>query len=149
MNNQQYPNVMDYGGYPQQQMPQQPCYNQQEQMVPIQPMPQQPILPQQPLIPTQPSLPNEQSYIENILRMNKGKEATVYMTFENAQWGSKIFKGIIEAAGKDHIILSDPKTGMRYLLLSIYLNYITFNEEINYHYPYPTSQFAKRDNIEK
>ena len=92
-----------------------------------------------PLIPIQPQLPLiEQSYIENILRLNLGKLATIYMNFENSQWGSKIFKGILEAAGKDHIILSDPVTGMRYLLLSIYLNYVTFDEEIEYEYPFGT-----------
>lgn len=78
----------------------------------------------------------EQSYIENILRLNRGKLATVYMNFENSQWGSKVFQGIIEAAGKDHIIISDPNTGMRYLLLMIYLNYVTFDEPINYEYPF-------------
>ena len=78
----------------------------------------------------------EQSYIENILRLNLGKPATIYMNFENSQWGSKVFKGILEAAGKDHIIISDPVTGMRYLLLMIYLNYVTFDEEINYEYPF-------------
>ena len=78
----------------------------------------------------------EQSYVENILRLNKGKTATVYMNFENSQWGSKIFKGVIEAAGKDHIILSDPASNTRYLLLTIYLNYVTFDEEINYYYPF-------------
>ena len=78
-------------------------------------------------------LPLEQSYIENILRLNKGKLATVYMTFENnTQWNAKIFRGVIEAAGRDHIILSDPKTGQRYVLLMVYLDYITFDEEINY-----------------
>ncbi|WP_241655858.1 spore coat protein GerQ [Halobacillus litoralis] len=82
-------------------------------------------------------LPSEQSYIENILRLNAGKPATVYMTFENNdQWNAKVFKGIIEAAGRDHIILSDPQTGKRYLLLMVYLDYITFDEEINYSYPY-------------
>lgn len=78
----------------------------------------------------------EQSYIENILRMNRGKTCSVYMNFENSQWGSKIFKGTLEAAGKDHIILSNPTSNTRYILLSIYLNYITFDEEINYFYPY-------------
>ncbi|MCD5324010.1 MULTISPECIES: spore coat protein GerQ [Pontibacillus] len=79
----------------------------------------------------------EESYIENILRLNKGKQATVYMTFENNEdWNAKIFKGIIEAAGRDHIVLSDPETGLRYLLLMVYLDYITFPEEINYAYPY-------------
>lgn len=85
----------------------------------------------------------EQSYIENILRLNLGKVATVYMNFENSQWGSKVFKGVIEAAGKDHIILSDPVTGTRYLLLSIYLNYITFDEEINYEYPFKIPQASQ------
>lgn len=82
-------------------------------------------------------LPMEQSYIENILRLNHGKLATVYMTFENnTKWNAKIFKGNIEAAGRDHIILSDPETGMRYLLLMIYLDYITFEGKINYSYPF-------------
>lgn len=79
---------------------------------------------------------DEQSYIENILRLNLGKTISVYMNFENSQWGSKIFKGILEAAGKDHIIISDPSTNTRYMLLSIYLDYITFEEEINYYYPF-------------
>lgn len=86
-------------------------------------------------------LPIEQSYIENILRLNKGKVATVYMTFENNEkWNAKVFKGVIEASGRDHIILSDPQTGKRYLLLMVYVNYITFDEEINYSYPYGTQQ---------
>ncbi|WP_050613385.1 spore coat protein GerQ [Bacillus testis] len=85
-------------------------------------------------------LPIEQSYVENILRLNKGKLATVYMTFENNnEWNAKIFKGIIEAAGRDHIILSDPQTGIRYLLLMVYLDYITFDEEIEYDYPFNTA----------
>ncbi|WP_377887365.1 spore coat protein GerQ [Alkalihalobacillus sp. R86527] len=78
----------------------------------------------------------EQSYIENILRLNLGKVATIYMTFENNEkWNAKVFKGIIEAAGRDHIILSDPQTGKRYILLMVYLDYITFDEELEYNYP--------------
>ena len=78
----------------------------------------------------------EQSYIENILRLNRGKLASVYMTFEGSKDGNtKLFKGIIEAAGRDHVILSDPQTGMRYLLPLIYLDYVTFDEEIEYSYP--------------
>ena len=81
-------------------------------------------------------LPIEQSFIENILRLNKGKLAKVYMTFENnTEWNAKVFTGIIEAAGRDHIILSDPDTGHRYLLLMLYLDYVEFQEEINYTYP--------------
>lgn len=83
---------------------------------------------------------DESSYIENILRLNLGKTISVYMNFENSQWGSKIFKGKLEAAGKDHIIISDQTNNMRYLLLTIYLYYITFDEEINYYYPYQATQ---------
>ena len=90
---------------------------------------------QQPTLPGQ--LPLESSYIENILRLNLGKVATIYMTFENnSQWNAKIFRGVLEAAGRDHIIISDPQTGMRYLLLMVNLDYVTFDEELNYSYPF-------------
>lgn len=75
---------------------------------------------------------SEQSYIENILRLNKGKIVTVYMNFEGSQWGSKIFRGEIMEAGRDHIILKDIQNKVNYLLLTIYLSYITFDETIDY-----------------
>ncbi|WP_047983829.1 spore coat protein GerQ [Ornithinibacillus californiensis] len=107
-------------GFPQGQ---QPAQQQQQQ--------------QSPFIDVPGMLPSEQSYIENILRLNRGKVATVYMTFENnSEWNAKIFRGVVEAAGRDHIILSDPQTGKRYLLLMVYLDYVTFDEELNYEYPY-------------
>jgi len=88
-------------------------------------------------------LPTEESYIENILRLNKGKLVTVYATFENNnQWNAKIFKGIIEAAGRDHLILSDPQTGKRILLPMVYLDYVVFDEEIEYEYPYNGAALA-------
>ena len=63
--------------------------------------------------------------------------ATVYATFENnTEWNAKIFKGIIEAAGRDHLIISDPQTGERILLPMVYLDYVTFSEEIEYEYPF-------------
>lgn len=75
---------------------------------------------------------NEQSYIENILRLNKGKQVEIYMSFADANaWKDKIFKGMIEQSGKDHIIISDPNTGNWYLLLLIYVDYIKFDENIN------------------
>ena len=81
----------------------------------------------------------EESYVENILRMNLGKVATLYMTYENnSEWNAKIFKGVLEAAGRDHIIISDPATGKRYLLLTLNLNYITFDEPLNYTLPFGT-----------
>lgn len=86
------------------------------------------------------TLPAEESFVENILRMNLGKRATIYMTFENNdQWNSKVFTGILEAAGRDHIIISDPQTGKRYLLLMVNLDYIMFDEELNYTLPFGMS----------
>lgn len=77
--------------------------------------------------------PGEQSYIENILRLNKGKVAKFYMSYpDSIEWRDRIFNGIIEAAGRDHIIISDPNTGLWHLLLIIYLNYVEFEEPINY-----------------
>ncbi|MCD9023923.1 spore coat protein GerQ [Cohnella sp. NL03-T5] len=89
---------------------------------------------------TLPGVPmQEESYVENILRMNLGKVATLYMTYENnSEWNAKIFKGVLEAAGRDHIIISDPVTGKRYLLLTLNLDYITFDEPINYTLPFGT-----------
>lgn len=88
----------------------------------------------QPIIPSdQELMPLEQSYIENILRLNIGKKATVHMTFpDSAQFRDREFRGIIEQSGRDHIILSDPTSGTWYLLLMIYLDFITFDEKINY-----------------
>ena len=78
-------------------------------------------------------LPMEQSYVENILRMNKGKVASFYMTFPDAgEWRDTIFTGVVEQAARDHFVISDPKTGKWYLLLSIYLDFIVFDEEISY-----------------
>ena len=79
---------------------------------------------------------NEQSYIENILRLNKGKIATIYMSFEGSQWGSKIFRGEIVEAGRDHIILHDIQNKINYLLLTVYLSYITFDDTIDYNLNY-------------
>ncbi len=78
-------------------------------------------------------IPTEQSYVENILRMNKGKRVKVYVSYsDSVEWRDKIFEGIIEQAGRDHLILSDPNTGNWYLILMIYLDYVEFPEKINY-----------------
>lgn len=78
----------------------------------------------------------EESYIENIVRLNRGKLGTFYMTYSDSnEWRDRVYKGVIEAAGVDHIIISDPRDGKRYVLLNIYLDWIEFNEEINYEYP--------------
>ncbi len=75
----------------------------------------------------------EQSYIENILRLNRGKIAKFYMSYpDSVEWRDRVFTGTVEAAGRDHIIINDPNSGLWYLLLIIYLNYVEFQEPINY-----------------
>lgn len=95
-------------------------------------------------VPNQQSMPNyqdqlsgspteEQSYIENILRLNKGKKAKLHVTVPGSlEWQDRVFDGIIEQAGKDHVIVSNPTTGEWYLILIIYLDFVTFEEPINY-----------------
>ena len=59
-------------------------------------------------------LPLEQSYIENILRLNKGKQATVVMTYERgSSLGTQSYTGIIKP-GRDHIVISEPQSGKRF-----------------------------------
>jgi len=75
----------------------------------------------------------EQSYIENILRLNKGKLAKVYVTIPGSEdFKDKLFTGIIEQAGRDHLIISNPTNGEWYLILMIYLDFVTFEEPINF-----------------
>ena len=79
------------------------------------------------------ALPAEQSYIENILRLNRGKMAKFHITVPGSiEWQDRVFNGIIEQAGRDHIIVSNPNTGEWYLILMIYLDFVTFEEPINY-----------------
>lgn len=81
------------------------------------------------------SMPMEQSYIENILRLNKGKRVNAYVSYpDSSSWQNKVYSGIIEEAGRDHLIISDPETGNWYLIRIIYLDYVEFMEKINYTY---------------
>lgn len=78
----------------------------------------------------------QQSYIENILRSNKGKKIKAYVSFPDSnEWKDRIFEGTIEQAGRDHLIIRNPKDGHWYLILMIYLNYVEFDEKINYNDP--------------
>ncbi|MBY0596108.1 spore coat protein GerQ [Bacillus bingmayongensis] len=126
-----------YGTFFQPSGTQLPPGQQQQQMTPQQQqMMQQQAMQQQAqaqLAASQGMLPLEQSYIENILRLNKGKQATVVMTYERgSSLGTQSYTGIIEAAGRDHIVISEPQSGKRFLLLMIYLDYVEFPEEIIY-----------------
>ena len=75
----------------------------------------------------------EQSYVENIIRINKGKMDKFHVTVPGSvEWQDRVFTGIIEQAGRDHVIVSNPNTGEWYLILIIYLDFVTFDEPINY-----------------
>jgi len=147
-------NKMPWPGYAQNQSAMMPMANPNAAMMPMNMAPNQmvqgvstmpPMVPAgSPITPSGVVLPvgqPEESYVENILRMNLGKVGTFYMTYENnSEWNAKIFKGVIEAAGRDHIIISDPVTGKRYLLLMLNLDYITFDEPLNYTLPFGQSR---------
>lgn len=84
----------------------------------------------------------EQSYIENILRLNKGKRVNAFVSYpDSSEWQNKIYTGIIEEAGRDHLIISDPVTGYWYLIRMIYLDYVEFMEKINYSHSYSDKTF--------
>ena len=84
-------------------------------------------------VPSYQDTQDEQSYIENILRLNRGKKARLHVTVPGSiEWQDRVFDGIIEQAGKDHVIVSNPQTGEWYLILIIYLDFVTFEEPINY-----------------
>jgi spore germination protein Q len=77
-----------------------------------------------------------ETFIENILRLNKGKIGTFYFTYQgNTQWNAKTYQGIVETASPDHIIISDPATGIRYMLLMANLDWVEFAQEISYFVP--------------
>ena len=78
----------------------------------------------------------EESFIENIIRLNKGKVGTFYFTYQgNNQWNAMVYHGRVETAGRDHIIISDPSSGKRYLLMMANLDWVEFDEKINYPSP--------------
>ena len=85
------------------------------------------------IVPVGTELTMEQSYIENILRLNKGKKVKAYVSYpDSLDWKDSIYNGTIEQAGRDHLIIRNPETGKWYLILMIYLNFVEFDESINY-----------------
>jgi spore germination protein Q len=75
----------------------------------------------------------EESFIENILRFNKGKIGTFYFTYQgNDKWNAMVYRGRVETAGRDHLIISDPSSGKRFLLMMANLDWVEFGEQINY-----------------
>ena len=85
--------------------------------------------------PTSPTPIVEQTYLENILRLNIGKLGTFYFTYTGSNdWRDRAYKGIIEQVGRDHFIISDPKNNKHYLFQFVYFDWAEFDEELNYHF---------------
>ncbi|MDD3341831.1 MAG: spore coat protein GerQ [Bacilli bacterium] len=77
------------------------------------------------------AMPEYEPYMENILKKVEPVKGTFYMTFPGSnEWRDKAFSGILEATGKDYLVVSDPKTGKHLLLPIIYIDYIEFDENI-------------------
>ena len=75
---------------------------------------------------------NNDKKLEDILKINKGKKASIYTSFKNSnEWKDKIFTGIIEDSYKDYIVLSDPKTGTWYIIPIKCIGFIKSEECIN------------------
>lgn len=82
------------------------------------------------------SFPLEQSLIENILRLNKGKLVRVYASYPDSnEWRDRIYEGTIEQSGRDHLILKG-NSGNWYLLRMLYINFVEFDTPINYNPDY-------------
>ena len=77
----------------------------------------------------------EQSYIENILRLNIGEPGIFHFSFTNTQ-GDELnvrnVTGYVEAAGRDHVIVHESATGHQFLFPMIYFDYAEFEGQVNY-----------------
>lgn len=75
----------------------------------------------------------QQTYLENILRLNIGKLGTFYFTYTSSDdWRDRAYKGVIEQVGRDHFVVSDPKNQKHYIFQFVYFNWAEFDEPINY-----------------
>ena len=108
-----------------------------QQMAPFQQM-QQPMVPPPVTIPSgRPTgLPmGEQSYIENILRLNIGEPGVFHFSFAHTigeALNTRNIAGSVEAAGRDHVIVKEAATGHQFLFPMIYFDYAEFAGQVKY-----------------
>ncbi|SOC34674.1 spore coat protein GerQ [Ureibacillus acetophenoni] len=134
--NQQQPNT----AFPQFQFPTQTQQTQQTQpqfQFPTQPPSQ--AQSQQQMNPmaafTAAQIRGEESYIENILRLNKGKEAVFFFTVPSAEreGGNTVeVRGVVVEAGRDHAVIREFETDHYFLFPMIYFDFARFEEPITY-----------------
>ena len=94
-----------------------------------------------PNVGTQPpytNFPNNQNqfdqfqYAYNILNNNPNQIADFYMSYpDSVEWRDRVFSGKIVHSTREYTLLNNQNTGEWYVLPSIYLNYVIFNEEVN------------------
>lgn len=73
------------------------------------------------------------SFAEEILKSNIGRNATIYMSFpDSIEWRDKTFQGTILENGRDYILIKENISNKIYLLWSIYINYVEFEDNINF-----------------
>lgn len=83
------------------------------------------------MTPNIPLLPPQQNYIENVLQATVRLKLRIYMTFpDSTEWRDRIFEGILEGSGRDHLVLSDPNTGNWLIIPLIYVDYYEFLESL-------------------
>lgn len=71
-------------------------------------------------------------YAYNILNNNPTQIADFYMSYpDSIEWRDRVFTGRIVHATREYTLLRNEQTGEWYVLPSIYLNYVIFNEELN------------------
>jgi spore germination protein Q len=118
-----------------------------QQRQPMQPM-QQPMQSAQPMqqtmVPPPVAMPSgipfglpqgEQSYIENILRLNIGEPGVFHFSFTHTvgeTLNTRNITGYVEAAGRDHVIVHETSTGHQFLFPMIYFDYAEFFGQVKY-----------------
>ena len=74
-----------------------------------------------------------EEYVDTILNKNRGKKTKIYVTVPgSSEWQDKVYEGIIEGAGKDHLIISNPNNGEWNIIPLMYLVAISVLEPISY-----------------
>lgn len=83
---------------------------------------------------SQNSYQDEQHYNpHHIFKKNTGKKVKIYATFEESnEWRDRMLSGIIEELSDYYLVISDPVSGNWYLIPTRYINYVEFEEKINY-----------------
>jgi spore germination protein Q len=82
----------------------------------------------------------EESFIENILRLNIGNPGIFHFSFEHAiRTGINTLEvvGSVEAAGRDHVIIKETSSGHQFLFPMIYFDFAEFPGEVKYFNQHP------------